>query len=116
MRVWYEYTTSLNTLRCVRDRTKRKVANVLEIDDLKSVWFGSPVLNEIRDLSVEAKRRVDKHEDGAYFMGFCLGVAETQTGDPLAMYPQAEINAKAVKRNYELLQIGEGPDGGRKSA
>jgi MoaA/NifB/PqqE/SkfB family radical SAM enzyme len=95
-----------NLLPCVAFR--RKAGNVLEIEDFKAVWFGSPVLQEVRDLSVEAKRRVETHPDGQYFMGFCLGVAENQTGDPLAMYPQAEVNAKAVRRHYELLQIGKG--------
>ena len=55
-----------------------------------------------------ATRRLERHPDGHFFSGFCLGVAETQTGDPLALYPQAEVNAKAVRRNYELLQIGGG--------
>ena len=103
-----------NFLPCVAFR--RTVANVLELDDLKEMWAGSPVLQEIRELNVQAKREVNKHPDGPYFMGFCLGVAEKQVGDPLGMYPQAEVNAKAVRRNYELLQIGGDADGGRKSA
>jgi MoaA/NifB/PqqE/SkfB family radical SAM enzyme len=102
-----------NLLPCVAFR--RKIANVLEVDDLRSLWARSPVLHEIRDLNREAKRAVVRHPDGPYFMGFCLGVAEKQTGDPLGMYPQAEINARAVRRNYELLQIGSAT-GDRKSA
>ena len=82
--------------------------NVLEMDDLSGVWKTSPVLNEVRDLAVEARKRLDALEDGKYFNGFCPGVAEVQTGDPLGMYPQAEINAKGVRRHYELLQIGKG--------
>ncbi|MCP3982455.1 MAG: radical SAM protein [bacterium] len=91
-----------NVLPCVAFR--RKAANVLEVDDLKEIWFTSPVLNEVRELAVSAREALDGHEDGKYFT-FCLGVAETQTGDPLGLYPQAEVNAKAVRRNYELLQI-----------
>ena len=71
------------------------------------------VLQQVRDLSVKARKELDKHPHGPYFM-FCMGVAETQCGDPLAMYPQAEINAKAVKRAYDLLEIED--SGGRKSA
>ena len=93
-----------NILPCVALR--RKVANILEIDTLEEVWRHSPVLHEVRDLSVEARRRLDRHENGPYFT-FCLGVAETQLGDPLAIYPQADINARAVRRAYELLQIGD---------
>jgi MoaA/NifB/PqqE/SkfB family radical SAM enzyme len=103
-----------NLLPCVALR--RKIGNVLEIENLQSVWNDSPVLHEIRDLNKRAKQTVGGHEDGDYFMGFCLGVAEKQTGDPLGMYPQAELNAKAVRRNYELLQIGGGKADDRKSA
>ena len=70
------------------------------------------LLRDVRDLAVEARRRLDRHEDGPYF-SFCMGFAEVAEGDPLAMYPQAEINARAVRRHYELLRIeepGEGAD------
>ena len=93
-----------NVLPCVAFR--RKVANILEIESMEQIWTSSPVLKEVRDLSVEAKRSLNKHENGQYFT-FCLGVAETQMGDPLAIYPQVDINARAVRRAYELLQIGE---------
>ncbi len=101
-----------NILPCVALR--RSAGNILEIEDLAEVWYNSPVLNEVRDLAVEARRRLDEHEDGKYFT-FCLGVAEVQTGDPLGLYPQAEINAKSVRRNYELIQIQD-PDANPNSA
>ena len=100
-----------NILPCVAFR--RKVANILEIDSFEDVWRTSPVLNEVRDLAVEARTRLDQHPDGAFFT-FCLGVAEKQVGDPLGLYPQAEINARSVRRAYQLLQIGPAAD--RKSA
>ena len=84
--------------------------NILETDDLPTFWSTSPVLNGVRDLAVDARKRLDKHEDGKYFT-FCMGVAETQTGEPLEIYPQAEINAKAVRRHYDLLQIEDGESG-----
>ena len=62
------------------------------------------MLNEVRDLSIKVQEKLDERPDGQYFT-FCMGVAETQTGGPLKMYPQAEVNAKAVERHYELLQI-----------
>lgn len=101
-------------LPCVAFR--RSAGNVLEVDDLRQLWYGSPVLNEVRDLSVEATQRIAAHEDAKFFSGFCLGVAEVQTGDPLGMYPQVELNAKAIRRNYELLQIGSGSGENKKSA
>lgn len=91
-----------HVLPCVAFR--RSAGNILEMDDLVEVWHKSPVLNEVRDLAVKVRQKLDTHEDGEFFT-FCLGVAEVQTGDPLGLYPQAEINAKAVRRNYELLQI-----------
>ena len=62
--------------------------------------------------AVTARKRLDDHPNGRYFT-FCLGVAETQVGDPLAMYPQAEINAKAVRRHYELLKIEDSGKSGK---
>jgi MoaA/NifB/PqqE/SkfB family radical SAM enzyme len=93
-----------NILPCVAWR--KSAGNILEVENLKELWTGSPVLNHVRDTAVEVRQKLDKHENGKYFT-FCMGVAETQTGDPQALYPQAEINAKAVRRHFELLQIGE---------
>ncbi len=103
-----------NILPCVAFR--RVAGNILKIDSFAEIWEKSPVLHEVRDLAVEARTKLNSHADGQYFLGYCLGVAELQTGDPLGMYPQAELNAKAVRRNYELLQIGDGSDKRRKSA
>jgi hypothetical protein len=85
---------------------RRKAGNILEIEKFGDLWTGSPVLKKVRDTAVEARARLDKHENGQYFT-FCMGVAETQAGDPLAMYPQAEVNAKAIRRHYEQLRIEE---------
>jgi len=93
-----------NILPCVAFR--RKVGNILEIDSLGQIWSSSPVLREVRGLAVEARKKLDRHENGPFFT-FCMGVAEAQTGDPLALYPQAEINARAVRRHYDLLRIQE---------
>jgi len=102
-----------NLLPCVAFR--RVAGNVLQIERLQDIWHSSPVLNDVRNLAVEATRRLAAQPDGAFFSGFCLGVAETQCGDPLAIYPQVAVNAKAIRRNYELLKIGQGP-GARKTA
>lgn len=105
-----------NLLPCVAFR--RSAGNVLEMDDLTEVWQKSPVLNQVRDLAVEAKKKIDDLPDGVgeFVSGFCLGVAEIQTGDPLEMYPQVELNSQAVRRHYKLLQIGGGDESGEKIA
>jgi hypothetical protein len=87
-------------------RLPRSIANILEIESFHDIWGSSPVLNEVRDLAIDARTRLNEHEDGKYFT-FCLGVAEKQVGDPLGIYPQAALNAKSIRRSYELLQIGE---------
>jgi len=93
-----------NILPCVAFR--RAIANVKNISSFNDIWASSPVLNEVRDLAVEARTKLNKIEGGQYFQ-FCLGVAEKQVGDPLGIYPQTELNAKSVRRSYELLQIGQ---------
>lgn len=93
-----------NIFPCVALR--RRVANILEIGSLEEIWRSSPVLREVRDLAVEARKRLDEHENGPYFV-FCMGVAEAEKGDPLALYPQAEVNARAVRRHHESLRTGE---------
>ncbi len=87
-----------NLLPCVALR--RKVANILEIESIEQVWRNSPVLLEVRDLTVQARKNLDKHENAKY-LTFCLGTADAQMGDPLALYPQAEVNARGVRRYYE---------------
>ena len=93
-----------NVLPCVAFR--RKAGNILEVERFEDIWTKSPALQEVRDLAVEATRRIGQHENGKYVQ-FCLGVAENQTGDPLGFYPQVELNSRSIRRAYELLQIGE---------
>jgi radical SAM protein with 4Fe4S-binding SPASM domain len=97
-----------NILPCVALR--RKIANILEIDSLKEIWEASPVLSEVRELSISARKMLDKHENAKY-LTFCMGTAETQTGNPLALYPQAELNAAGIKRHYEQLEKKEREEG-----
>ncbi|MBD3867662.1 MAG: radical SAM protein [Acidobacteria bacterium] len=100
-----------NMFPCVAFR--RKIGNLLEVDKIDDIWGESPVLEQVRGLGVNARDNLNKREDGKYFT-FCMGVAETQLGDPLAIYPQAETNARAVRRAYDLLKIEDGS--GKKSA
>jgi radical SAM protein with 4Fe4S-binding SPASM domain len=101
-----------NILPCVALR--RKAGNILEIERIQDVWDNSPVLSEVRELTIEARKVLDEHENAKY-LTFCMGTAEAQTGDPLALYPQAEINARAIRRYYEISDEEE-PDNGANSA
>lgn len=82
-----------NIYPCVQWR--RKAGNVLEVEDLASLWNDSPVLQEVRQLAVRVTGTTLKECESGEYCTFCLGVAEVQTGDPLKMYPQAQANARA---------------------
>jgi MoaA/NifB/PqqE/SkfB family radical SAM enzyme len=98
-----------NIYPCVQWR--RRVANIKEIAGLKEVWFSSPVLLEVRRAAVEmADRLREQHRAGGSggFCNFCLGVADLQTGDPTAYYPQAAKNAAFRKQAYESWKAKTG--------
>ncbi len=90
-----------NIFPCVQWR--RKVANIKELKSMKEIWQTSPVLIEVRQTAVEmADKLRTMHEKGQSggFCNFCLGVADLQTGDPLAYYPQAAKNAEFRRQAY----------------
>jgi radical SAM protein with 4Fe4S-binding SPASM domain len=88
-----------NIYPCVAWR--RKVANIKEIGSLKEIWQSSPVLIEVRRTAVEVAQTLLKQKESGSHCNFCLGVAETQTGDPLAYYPQAAKNAEFRRLAYQ---------------
>ena len=88
-----------NIYPCVQWR--KKVANIREISSLKEIWFTSPVLQEVRQAAVDMAQEVLKGCDTGGFCNFCLGVADLQSGDPKALYPQVLKNAEFRKRAYE---------------
>ena len=90
-----------NVYPCIQWR--RAVGN-LHRQSIKDIWGGSKALDEVRRLNTEAGRRVDQLGPGASDMGFCLGLAEQLTGDPLAIYPQAKRNLTVLR---ELQLEGE---------
>lgn len=93
-----------NLYPCVSWR--RKVVNVLEVESLKGLWKDSPVLNHVRQVAEEVpKKLLARHEAGS-FCGFCPGVAEKETGSPMAMYPAAEGMARMKLGVYEKLNRG----------
>jgi MoaA/NifB/PqqE/SkfB family radical SAM enzyme len=98
-----------NIYPCVQWR--RKAGNIKELASLKEMWHTSPVLIEVRKSAVEMadKLREQHHEGGAGgFCNFCLGVADLQTGDAKAVYPQAAKNAEFRKQAYEAWKSKTG--------
>ncbi len=81
-----------NVYPCVQWR--RAAGNVRD-GALSALWRSSPVLAEVRALTVDVKRMVQSHDAGA-FMGFCPGTAESLGGDPLAPYLNARRRSDAA--------------------
>lgn len=75
-----------NVYPCVQWR--RPVGNLHE-RSIREIWTGSAGLQEVRGLTVEAKKRVDAYGEAGQLLNFCPGAAATRTGDPLQLYPEA---------------------------
>ena len=94
-----------NIYPCVQWR--RKAGNVLEVEELATLWESSPVLKEVRRVALEVPRGTLSSCESGEFCTFCPGVAEVQTGDPVRMYPQALANARAKARAFGRQQEGK---------
>ncbi len=93
-----------NIYPCVQWR--RSAGNITEIEDLRSLWQHSPVLNEVRRIAMEIPKTTLKTCESGEFCSFCPGVAEVQTGDPRNIYPQIKMNADIRKAKHsEYLGI-----------
>jgi len=90
-----------NIYPCVQWR--RKAGNITEIEDLRALWTGSPVLNEVRRIAVEIPKTTLKDFEHGAFASFCAGVAEVQTGNPMNLYPQVKENAQIRAAVHEQL-------------
>ena len=84
-----------NVYPCVQWR--RPVGN-LHRQSIREIWTGSRDLAEVRDLTVQVKERVDAYGPRGPLLSFCPGAAATRTGDPLAVYPEAERRAALLER------------------
>ncbi len=98
-----------NIYPCVQWR--RKAGNIKDVESLKDLWHTSPVLIDVRKTAVEMADRLreQQHSGGSGgFCNFCLGVADLQTGDPMAYYAQAAKNAEFRKQAYEAWHAKTG--------
>lgn len=91
-----------NVLPCVQWR--RPVGNVRQ-RSLREIWNGSAALDEAREISSRAHHMVEAQGSAGRRMGFCMGLAELASGDPLATYPiareQAEILGEVAEKAGE---------------
>ena len=79
-----------NVYPCVALR--RKVGNVHE-HSIEEIWNESKELENIREMAFKAHELKEKNG----FSGFCPGLAETNTGDPLGIYPDIVRKTRIAK-------------------
>lgn len=84
-----------NVYPCVQWR--RPVGN-LHRQSIREIWTGSSGLQEVREITAEAKRRVDGYGPSGSFLNFCPGSAATRTGDPLEVYPEAVLRMEETEK------------------
>jgi MoaA/NifB/PqqE/SkfB family radical SAM enzyme len=74
-------------LPCVQWRVP--VGNLHE-QRVTAIWAASGTLDEIRETTKAARRKLESFGDAGLVSNFCPGAAHTYSGDPLAIYPPAE--------------------------
>jgi MoaA/NifB/PqqE/SkfB family radical SAM enzyme len=69
------------------------------------IWLGSETLQDVRDTTKAARRKLDALGDAGLLSNFCPGAAHTHSGDPLAIYPAAEQRMAAAGRARVRLTV-----------
>jgi radical SAM protein with 4Fe4S-binding SPASM domain len=95
-----------NIYPCVQWR--RKVANIKDLETLRDMWRTSPVLIDVRKAAVDMAVKLATEAKSGSHCNFCLGVADLQAGDAMAIYPQAAKNAEFRKEAYEAWKAKTG--------
>ena len=82
-----------NVYPCVQWR--RAIGNVHK-SSLQEMWDENERLDEIRRITVEAKKVVSGHDSEASLVGFCPGIAEMLTGNPLKVPESTSARARIL--------------------
>ena len=90
-----------NVYPCVQWR--RPLGNLHQAS-MREIWESSPVLGEVRGLTVEARKRREGLGETGRWMSFCPGLSEQATGDPLGVEPGALTRAALLRQ----VRTGEG--------
>lgn len=83
-----------NVYPCVQWR--RPLGNLHE-KPIAEIWGGSPALEEVRRLNVQAKEQLLAKGQDAFGLSHCMGLSEEKTGDPLADDTMAVRNARLLQ-------------------
>ena len=70
------------------------------------------MLNEVRQTAIDIAQETLKDTEDGQFTYFCAGVADLQTGDPKAIYPQIAKNAEFRRKAYEAWKEKSGESAG----
>ncbi|NOZ10993.1 MAG: radical SAM protein [Gammaproteobacteria bacterium] len=76
----------------------RRLLGNIHHQSIEEIWSHSPSLKEVRDLSAAAKQLVDSYGEGSEYLGYCMGLAELATGDPVKIYPQAQQHFELTRK------------------
>ncbi len=81
----------------------RRLLGNIHRQSIEEIWNHSQTLKDVRALAAKAKQLVDSYGEGSEYMGFCMGLAELATGNPVKIYPQAkqhfELNRKIQRKD-----------------
>ncbi len=87
---------------------RRPVANIMEIDNLLTLWQGAPGSNEtldyVRGVADAAAQRTLVGDPAGAFASFCPASAEKETGDPFTFYSAARISGQTKLEAFRRLQ------------
>jgi MoaA/NifB/PqqE/SkfB family radical SAM enzyme len=89
-------------LPCVQWRVP--VGNLHE-QRVTEIWTGSETLQDVRDTTKAARRKLEALGDAGLLSNFCPGAAHIHSGDPLAIYPAAEQRMAAAGRARVRLTV-----------
>jgi MoaA/NifB/PqqE/SkfB family radical SAM enzyme len=90
-----------NVYPCVAFR--RSLGNLHE-QTVRDIWYGNPVLEEVRGAMGEAARQVGALEKKGARVRFCPGQAHAIGGDPTEIYPgAAQMVSLSLKRDRNIL-------------
>jgi MoaA/NifB/PqqE/SkfB family radical SAM enzyme len=87
---------------------RRRVCNILEVEDFAAVWQGRAGRNEtlefVRKVADEVPRATLAPFAEGGFASFCPAVAEKETGDPFAFYGAARVSGLVKLEAFRRLR------------
>ncbi len=87
---------------------RRRIANILELEDLGALWQApkgaNATLDHVREVAREVPLRTLADQPEGGFASFCPAVAEREMGDAYALYPAARVSGLTKLEAFEELR------------